>query len=140
MSASAQLGLFDIELQKEVQDLKAALEWERTQRLRTEARLDDAKQHYRRLRHKCADLTAELQGKNGWIQSLQGRVALLELAMQSKKALAPEDPAIAPDALDRALKLLAAQVHPDRWQGSPIAEELTKEVLALRDRVREGRL
>jgi hypothetical protein len=28
---------------------------------------------------------------------------------------------------------LAAAVHPDRWQGSPVAEEVTKRVLALRD-------
>jgi len=37
------------------------------------------------------------------------------------------------DRLVKALTRLAAEVHPDRWQGSPVAEELTKRVLALRD-------
>lgn len=33
----------------------------------------------------------------------------------------------------KALTHLAAEVHPDRWQGSPVAEECTKAVLRLRD-------
>jgi hypothetical protein len=42
--------------------------------------------------------------------------------------------------LDRALTLLAATVHPDRWQGSLVAGECTKAVLTLRDRARKGAL
>jgi hypothetical protein len=35
--------------------------------------------------------------------------------------------------LAKELTRLAAQCHPDRWQGSPVAEECTKAVLRLRD-------
>jgi hypothetical protein len=37
--------------------------------------------------------------------------------------------------LVKALTHLAAEVHPDRWQGSAVAEELTKRVLALREKI-----
>jgi len=43
-------------------------------------------------------------------------------------------------ALAKALTKLAAACHPDRWQGHPVAEEITKQVLELRQQVREGRL
>ena len=42
--------------------------------------------------------------------------------------------------IDRELRRLAAACHPDRWSGSPVAEEATKQVLDLRQRVQGGNL
>jgi hypothetical protein len=42
--------------------------------------------------------------------------------------------------IERELTRLVAVTHPDKWAGSPAAEELTKQVLALRQRVQEGRV
>lgn len=43
-------------------------------------------------------------------------------------------------ALVGELTTLVALVHPDKHCGAPLAEELTKAVLTLRERVQEGRL
>jgi TolA-binding protein len=37
------------------------------------------------------------------------------------------------EALVKALTALVGKCHPDKWQGSPVAEEVTKELLSLRD-------
>jgi hypothetical protein len=56
----------------------------------------------------------------------------------------PSHVASRPDALahrtlvHHELTKLLSVVHPDKWQGSPVAEELTKAVLELRERLKEG--
>lgn len=41
--------------------------------------------------------------------------------------------------LATALTHLAAEVHPDHWQDSAVATEMTKRVLALREKITRAR-
>jgi hypothetical protein len=64
---------------------------------------------------------------------------LLAEVQQLRRLKAPAPPAVA--RLVRALTRLIAQCHPDKWGGeSRLAHHLTRELLALRERLQEGRL
>ena len=83
---------------------------------------------------------AQLAATQGDIRDLTVRNTALDTLLRLHPTPSTPADSIPRTTLDRALKCLAAEVHPDRWQGSPIADELVKRVLALRVRVQEGRL
>jgi len=74
------------------------------------------------------------------LQILGARIHTLELDNAFLRRCPPAPAAKLLDlTLDRELKKLVSACHPDRWQGHPAATALTQAVLALRDKLREGK-
>jgi hypothetical protein len=117
-----QLVLFDAHLHDEVEQLRARV-------VAAEAALDEAERENHHLTADKAALTQRVRDLEIRMHLWQARADMQELLRVLERGHVPQV-----REMHAALTRLAAQVHPDRWQGSPVAEECTKLVLALRDR------
>src|SRR5262249_20996946 len=84
-----------------------------------------------RLRQQVQSLEKDKEWAELRLAALQGSIG--SMLREERARLGAETEAESKARLVKALTQLTAEVHPDRWQGSPVAEELTKRVLALRD-------
>ena len=115
-----------VQLKEEVTSLRYEVQWRGARIRDLEEQLDATK--------------AQLAAAQAVIRDLTVRNTALETVLRLHPTPSLPAESIPRTTLDRALQCLAAEVHPDHWQGSPIAEELVKRVLALRVSVQEGRL
>ena len=103
---------------------------------------------YQALQRDLEQARAHIHGLEAENQRLTQRIHVLETeaSLRPWEILIARCQAHGPHGADdvraelaTALTHLAATVHPDRWQDSAVAEELTKRVLALRDKVKRAR-
>jgi hypothetical protein len=102
------------------------------------------------LRRQLAESQAQYRGANakltkfhqmgmGGLLEAKSKIRMLEMLCDSLKLLLLEKAQTAPPVdqpwLLKELTRLLTICHPDKWQGSPVAEELTKQVLVVRQRL-----
>jgi hypothetical protein len=119
---AAQLSLWDEDLRQTVAHLQYIF--------------SDLRQDNHELRTDNQRLTQRIVALETQITTLQRDNMQLRLATLH----APPGAASTRRQLDRALRRLLTVCHPDKWQGHAVAEALTKAVLDLRERLKEGQL
>ena len=127
-----QLTLFDGRVRHELEQTMWRMQDLRHSLGEDQARFQEADAENTALRSRVGALEAEKTRleQRVWVLEAEARVREWAMRLASPGLPAGDD---ARAALIRALTRLAADVHPDRWQDSAVAEEVTKRVLALRD-------
>ena len=124
---SRQHTLFDMAMRDELEAVTCGYQslWRDLEQAR--ARIHGLEEEHQRLTQRINELETEASLRQ-W-----------EIIIARCQAHGPHSADDVRAELTTALTHLAAEVHPDRWQDSAVAEELTKRVLALRDKVKRAR-